>query len=105
MSDDNLYSYPPGLARPSRDLPLAILAAAVCVGLAVETVQLLDERERLVALREVQGPQVQQAVRFREQLEALGSETARLADDGDAAAKKIVEAMRQQGVTLKGTGK
>jgi hypothetical protein len=52
-------------------------------------------------LREAQAPQVQQAQKFREQLQALGSETAKLAEAGDAAAKKVVEAMHQQGITLK----
>jgi hypothetical protein len=107
MSDDDLYSHsePPEIAREPRDLPLVILAAALFVALAVETVQLADERGRLVELREAQAPQMQEAVKFREQLEALGSETARLADGGDVSAKKIVDAMRQQGVTLKGADK
>ena len=80
---------------------LAILAAALFVALVAATVQLADERARLVDLREAQAAQVQQAQKFREQLQALGSETAKLAEAGDAAAKKVVEAMHQQGITLK----
>jgi hypothetical protein len=85
-------------------LPLFLVAAALCVALAAETVQLVDERGRLADLRVAQAQQMQQAVKFREQLQALGSETARLADDGDAAAKHVVDTLQQQGITLKAGG-
>jgi TolA-binding protein len=88
-------------ARQSWELPLALVAAALVVGLAAATVQLLDERHRLAELRDVQTPQVQQSGKLRDQLQSLGAETARLADGGNAAAKQVVDIMRQQGVTLK----
>jgi hypothetical protein len=104
MSDDE-YKYPnPEVAAPNRqpwELPLTIVAVAFFVTLVAETFQLVDERWRLADLQATQAPQVQQSMKFREQLQSLASETARLADGGDAAAKKIVEVMRQQGVTLK----
>jgi hypothetical protein len=102
MSDEPRY-FDTGLdtGRQPWELPLAVLAAALAVALAAASVQLYDERARLHTLREAQTAQVQQAVKFREQLQSLGAETARLADGGDAAAKKVVEAMKQQGVTLK----
>ena len=80
---------------------LAIVVAALLVALAAATVQLVDERAQLVDLRAAQAQQVQQGQRFREQLGSLGSEIAKLADGGNPAAKKTVEAMRQQGVALK----
>jgi len=87
--------------RQPWQIPLFLVTAALCVALAAETVQLVDERSRLADLRAAQVQPMQQAVKFREQLQALGSETARLADDGDAAAKQVVEALRQLGITLK----
>lgn len=81
-------------------LPIVLVAGALFIELAAAAVQLIDERGRLIALRQTQAAQVQQAIKFREQLQSLGGETARLADSGDAAAKKIVETMQQQGVTL-----
>lgn len=87
--------------RQPFNIPLFLIAAALCVALAAETVQLVDDRDRLSDLRAAQAQQMQQAVKFREQLQALGGETARLAEDGDAAAKQVVEALRQQGITLK----
>lgn len=65
-----------------------------------QTLQLVDKRNHLVQLREAQAPRLRKAKQFRERLQALGSEAARLADGGHATAKKIVDAMRQQGVTL-----
>ena len=81
-------------------LPIALIAGALFIELVAVTIQLVDEHARLRGLRETQAAQVREAVKFREQLQSLGVETARLADGGDAAAKKIVETMKQQGVTL-----
>jgi DNA anti-recombination protein RmuC len=112
MSDEAEYSHPdfapqggPVRRREASELPLALLTAALFIGLVAMALQLAGERTRLIELRETQAPQVQQSKKFREQLQALGSETARLADDGDASARRIVEAMGQQGVTLKAPGK
>jgi len=99
------FSRPPDQPSESahRDpwqLPLVLVAAAALLALIVTTLQLLDERSQLVQLRDAQAPQLQNANQFRERLQAIGAETARLADNGDATAKKIVDAMKQQGVTL-----
>jgi hypothetical protein len=96
---------PRGARREPWQLPLLLVAAAAFLALTVTTLQLVDERHQLVQLREVQAPQLQEAKQFRERLRAMGSETARLADGGDATAKKIVDAMKQQGVTLEAPGK
>lgn len=112
MSDGDPYSdefaapeAPADMLREPWRLPLLLLAAAMVVALAVETVQLLDEHYRLSRLEAAQAQQVQQATKFREQLQSLAAETARLADGGDAAAEQVVETMRQQGVTLKASDK
>jgi hypothetical protein len=86
--------------REPWQLPLVLVAAAALLALIVTTLQLVDERSQLIQLRDAQAPQLQEANQFRERLQAMGSETARLADGGDATAKKIVDAMKQQGVTL-----
>jgi hypothetical protein len=102
----SLPDRPPGTARREPwQLPLVLVAAAAFLALIVTTLQLVDMRNQLVQLREAQAPQLQEARQFRERLQAMGSETARLADGGDATAKKIVDAMRQQGVTLAAPGK
>jgi hypothetical protein len=102
MSNDPYEPAPTAwVAPPGRwALPIALAVAALFIELVVSTVQLVDEHHRLTSLHDTQSAQVQQAMKFREQLQSLGAETARLADGGDAAAKKIVDAMKQQGVTL-----
>ncbi len=42
----------------------------------------------------------EQALSFRNQLEGIASETAKLAADGDPAAQAIQEALRQSGIYL-----
>jgi hypothetical protein len=98
MSEDPL----PRHASPSERwaVPVLLVAGALFIELIAATVQLVGERGRLMDLRAAQVAQVQQANKFREQLQSLGGETARLAATGDVAAKKIVDAMKQQGVTL-----
>lgn len=82
-----------------------LVAAAVLLALIIATLQLVDEHSQLVRLRDAQASQLQGAKQFRERLQAMGAETARLADGGNAAAKKIVDAMKQQGVTLQAPAK
>lgn len=96
---------PESARREPWQLPLLLVAAAVLLALIVTTLQLVDERNQLVQLREAQAPQLREASQFRDRLRAIGSETARLADGGDVTAKKIVDAMKQQGVTLQAPGK
>lgn len=78
-------------------MPLFLLATVLFMALAAETLQLVDEQSWLSDLRAVQAQQIQQVVKFRQQLQLLAGGTARLADGGDAAAKRVVEAMHQQG--------
>ena len=81
-------------------LPVGLALAALVIALLAFALQSFEEHSRLEELSQGQAAQVQQAMKFREQLQSLGAETARLADNGNAAAKKIVDAMKQQGVTL-----
>lgn len=106
MREQELSS--PDRPRPGTEpwqLPLVLVAAAALLALIVTTLQLVDERNQLAQLRDAQAPRLQEANQFRERLQAIGSETARLAAGGDATAKKIVDAMKQQGVTLQEPGK
>lgn len=91
--------------REPLQLSLLLIAIAVLLALIVTTLQLVDERSQLVQVRDAQATQLQEAHQFRERLQAIGSETARLASGGDATAKKIVDTMKQQGVMLQTPGK
>jgi hypothetical protein len=86
------------MAAPS--LPLVLVVLSLFVLMVYETGQTIHDRGSLAELRRTQEPMVQAAAKVRSQLEALASETAELARDGDEGAKKVVEQMRRQGVTL-----
>ncbi len=80
--------------------PVALLAITLFALLAFQTIQLVREHGALTELRAAQETTVLESLRLRNQLETLAGKTAQLADEGDAAAKTIVEEMRRQGVNM-----
>ncbi|MGB8275029.1 MAG: hypothetical protein WCF16_07130 [Alphaproteobacteria bacterium] len=96
----------PSPSEPSRQqTTLALVTLALFLMVAFQTAQLFRERYNLAALREAQDPTVQEGMKLRQQFESLAAGTAQLADEGDAGAQAIVEAMRRQGINLKAVKK
>jgi hypothetical protein len=89
---------------PPFQIPLTILAVALFLMVGFQTIQLIRERDNLAEARGTQQPAVQQALKMRQQLEALAGKTAQLAAEGDAGARAIVEDLRRQGITVKPPG-
>ncbi|MGH8801804.1 MAG: hypothetical protein ACREX6_05865 [Casimicrobiaceae bacterium] len=87
--------------RLGNGLPLALLTAALLLLLALQTIGLVRDRSALSTARVAQDAPLAQAAKVRQQLETLGGQTARLAQQGDAAATAVVDAMRRQGVNLR----
>ncbi|MBS0326999.1 MAG: hypothetical protein JSS46_10720 [Proteobacteria bacterium] len=85
-------------------LPLALAVASLVLLLALQAIGLVRDRMALAGVRAAQDAPLAQAAKVRQQLETLGGETARLAQEGDAAARAIVSSMARQGVTLKPPG-
>jgi hypothetical protein len=79
---------------------VAILAVALGLAMAVQTVGLVRDREALASQRAAQESAFQEAFKLRQQLISLAGKTAQLAEQGDANAAVIVERLRQQGVTI-----
>lgn len=98
MTDSN-SSDPAGRSR--LHLAVAILATAFFLMVGFQTVQLLRERDNLLAMRVSQEPTLQQAAKLRQQIDTLVGKTAQLANDGDAGARTVVDDLRRQGITLK----
>lgn len=91
-------------------VPLLILLLTLLSWSAFQLIQLSDEAQGLEATKNGQNAQLQQAQRVRQSLDALATETRKLADAGNANAKLIVEELRKRGVTISpaaqaGTGK
>ena len=81
-------------------LPLILVVLALFVLVAFETTQAVNDRGTLAELHRSQEATVQEGLKLRRQLEALAGQTAQLAVDGDEAAKKVVDQMKRQGITL-----
>jgi hypothetical protein len=81
-------------------LPVSLAVVALFVLMAFETAEAIHDRGALADLRRSQEPTVQEAIKLRQQLEALAGKTAQLAAEGDEGAKTVVDQMKQQGVNL-----
>ena len=81
-------------------LPLILTVLAFFLFMALQTLQALQDRTTLQAARAGQESTIQNAMKLRQEMDALAGETARLAAQGDEAARSVVEAMKQQGIAL-----
>jgi uncharacterized protein HemX len=89
-------------AKPgaSAFVPAFLLALAFVLWLAFQAVQLVREQQQLnVATANLQS-QSQVATKLRTALDALATSTAKLAADGNANARVIVDELRKRGVTI-----
>ena len=81
-------------------VPMLLLTLAVGVGLAFQTAQLLTERQQLAAAQATLDVQLQGATKLRAALDGLATATAKLATEGNANARVIVEELRKRGITI-----
>ena len=81
-------------------VPTLLLALALVGWLAFQTTQILRERQQLSIARTSLEPQEQAATKIRSSLDAVAASTAKLAGDGNANARIIVEELRKRGVTI-----
>jgi hypothetical protein len=81
-------------------LPIILVVVSLFVLMAFQTGEAIHDRSALADLRRAQDPTVQEAVKLRQQLEALAGKTAQLAADGDEGAKAVVDRMKRQRVNL-----
>ena len=78
-------------------LPVILVVLAFFVLLAFETGYAIHDRQALADQHRSQEQFMQEALKVRQQLEALA---AQLAADGDEGAKAVVDQMKRQGVNL-----
>jgi hypothetical protein len=92
----------PNRREPQVALPaLGLLSATLLVLGCFMLYQALTERSSLIFALGAQEQPLQQAQKIKSQLDALASATAKLADEGDAGAKQIVDAMKAQGIAIR----
>lgn len=81
-------------------VPTLLLAVALVAWLAFQTLQLVRERQLMSVATVSLEPQQQAATKLRASLDAVATSTAKLATDGNANARVIVEELRKRGVTI-----
>jgi hypothetical protein len=81
-------------------LPMLLIAVAIFIEVVTRTVALTDNGRELQAFYDSQTPQYTISLNLQRQLEGIASETAKLADGGNANAIAVVERLRQAGVTI-----
>jgi hypothetical protein len=84
-------------------VPIALLAAAMVIGLGFQCWQLMDERDHLEQAFASQVRVVENATQFRAKLDKVARETQQLADRGNPNAKFVVEELRKRGITINPT--
>ena len=90
----------PARRRYGAFLPALLMSLAVVASLGFQGFQLLREQQRLESALSGLEAQQQTAVKLRASLDAVATATARLAADGNANARVIVEELRRRGVTI-----
>jgi regulatory protein YycI of two-component signal transduction system YycFG len=83
---------------------IGLLTIAVFLMVAFQTYQLVREKKTLTETRSNQEQPVQEGIKLRRQLDAVAGGLAKLAEEGDAGAKQIVEGLRRQGINVKVPG-
>lgn len=90
-----IVAYGPGLFWP-----VLIVTGAFAAWTAFQTLQLLAERTALEAGLTQQETLVQNSTKLRQSLDAMATQTQRLADLGNPNAKLLVDELRKRGVTI-----
>ena len=80
--------------------PMLLLAIAFVAWLGFQATQQIGERRQLAELQTSLDPQEIAARKVRTSLDAVATSTAKLAADGDASARVIVEELRKRGITI-----
>jgi hypothetical protein len=83
-----------------RGLPIALLALAVLLELAFQTVQLVRESQLLATIDRNQDTPLQDAARVRQATDSLAGDVYQLAQGGNAAAKQVLDEMAKQNIVL-----
>jgi hypothetical protein len=82
-------------------LPTLLIALSLLSWLAFQGVQLGLEQRRLQLAQASLDAQYDAATKLRSALDSLATATAKLAADGNANARAVVEELRKRGVTIR----
>lgn len=81
-------------------IPVLLLAASWVTWTAFQTAQMIQERNNLETVLKNQEQTVGNAQKLRAQLDAIAAGVKRLADSGNANARRVIEELARQGITV-----
>ncbi|MDE2227456.1 MAG: hypothetical protein KGL11_00255 [Alphaproteobacteria bacterium] len=90
----------PDARRPPLEVGLALLALGFLLAVAFQTVQLVRERINFATILLNQQAPLESTLKLRDRINALASDTAQLAQTGNAAAKQVVDDLARQHIAL-----
>jgi type II secretory pathway component PulJ len=88
--------------KHARDVfvPVLLLATSIIASLAFQTSQLYRDRTSLQQAKGAQQQAFEESRTLRAQLDGVAADTARLAQQGNANAQRVVEELRKRGITI-----
>ena len=86
--------------RASLFVPLFLILVTLVLWFGFQTYQLVKERGNLKTLQANQEKMLNNAQKMRAQLDAIAAGTARLAQQGNANAAQVVNALKAKGISI-----
>jgi hypothetical protein len=86
--------------RLAGGIALVLAVVSIFLIVAFHSIELVEEGSSLAELHAQQEQPLREALTQRHRFEALSSGINALADEGDAAAKLVVDTLRRQGLNL-----
>lgn len=85
-------------------LPALLIAVAFLFWTGFQTTQLVRESAAMKTVFQNQEPLLQNATKMRKSLETIAKETQKLADQGNANAKLLVDELKKRGINIRSDG-
>jgi hypothetical protein len=86
--------------RQAGGIALVLLVISTFLTATFGSIQLIEERSSLNALRDLQDKPMREVAGLRRQFETLAAGVTGLAASGDSSAQTVIDELRKQGVTL-----
>ena len=86
--------------RHSMFVPLLLVVLALLLMTGFQTIQLSREHELLNSRLQFQTGPLEESRKIREQLQAVATSTARLADNGNENAQRIIDQLQKAGIQI-----
>ena len=86
--------------RLSSFVPLLLVVVTLLTLLGFQATQLYNDRDNLQQMREGQDQPFTEAQNLRKQLDGVAADTARLAEQGNANAKSVIDELAKRGITI-----